>query len=90
MPRGRPQEIDRADALEALWGRSSTVAAAQLGCSPSAVRHILQQQPPEVREAYRVARLASAILSGCRCATVRALAETLVTVAHQAATEAGR
>ena len=90
MPRGRPQEIDRAAALDALWGRSSTVAAAQLGCSPSAVRHILQQQPDEVREAYRVARLASAILSGCRCATVRALAETLVTVAHQAATEAGR
>ena len=84
----RQPEIDRAAALDALWGRTSTEAANLLGCSPSAVRHILQQQPPEVREAYRVARLAAAILSGCRCPTVRALAETLLTVAHQSATEA--
>ena len=84
----RPPEIDRGAALDALWGRTSTEAANLLECSPSAVRHILQRQPPEVREAYRVARLAAALLSGCRCPTVRALAATLVTVAHQSATEA--
>ena len=80
----RQPEIDRAAALDALWGRTSTEAANLLGCSPSAVRHILQRQPDEVREAYRVARLAAAILSGCRCPTVRALAETLLTVAATA------
>ena len=81
---GRPQEIDRVAALDALWGRSSIEAANLLGCSSAALRHIMQRQPPEVREAYRVARLASAILSGCRCPTVRALAETLITVAATA------
>ena len=78
---GRHPEIDRGAALDALWGSTSTVAGAQVGCSPSAVRHILQQQPDEVREAYRVARLAAAIRAGSTCPTVRALAETLLTVA---------
>ena len=85
---GRQPEIDRAAALDALWGSTSTQAAALLGCSPSAVRHILQQQPDEVREAYRVARLASAILSGSKCPTVRALAETMLTVAGLGSAEA--
>jgi hypothetical protein len=83
-PMGRHPEIDRPAALDALWGSTSTQAAALLGCSPSALRHILQQQPDEVREAYRVARLAAAIRSGSTCPTVRALAETLLTVAATA------
>ena len=78
----RPPEIDRPAALDALWGRSSAQAAVMLECSPSALRHILQQQPDEVREAYRVARLAAVILSECRCGMVRALAEAMLKVAR--------
>ena len=77
---GRPRTVDRSAALEALWGRSSADAAQLVGCCPSILRRILQEQPEEVREAYHVARIAQELLRRSRDETVRALAETLLTV----------
>ena len=85
---GRPRTVDRSAALEALWGRSSADAAQLVGCCPSILRRILQEQPSEVREAYHVARIAQELLRRSRDETVRALAETLLTVARQTAEEA--
>jgi hypothetical protein len=81
----RPATIDRAAALEALWGKSSADAAAELGCSAPALRYILHQQPKEVQEAYRVARLARQILRWSRCPTIRAITESTLIIARQAA-----
>mgnify|MGYP003627501489 CR=1 FL=1 len=52
---GRPRTVDYGAALQALWGRSSSEAAEQLGCSAGHLRRILAGLPDGVRAAYRVA-----------------------------------
>lgn len=69
---GRPRTVNREAALQALWGRTSAEAAAQLGCSAGHLRRILAGLPDGMRAAYRVALAARQALEAMPdCTQVR-------------------